>query len=483
MLKPGLLRIGRDDSNDIIMGDNMISRNHAELHVDSSGHHITITDLGSTNGTYVNHHLLPPSKPFLLRIDDSLRIGFFEMHIGMKPDDAQPDIASESLCITDATILESLDQHAILLYEIINKLNTVFNIQTALDEIATLMQRSLGVEKCGIFLPNQFKDFTGLNFPTTYAIRAIQQREAIFIPKFTVNNGDEISQSAKILQIHSLLCVPAISNEQVLGLIYLYNTTANKRVLDKNDLYMAVAVAHLAALTLERVNLCEKIQEQERVHQLIKRFLPPSDAYRILDGYLKTGYLPEISEQTATILFADIADSTHLAEKLGPKRFGAILNRYYQDMTNIVFTYGGMIDKYLGDGVMAVFGISDKQTNIEKQAVQAGLQMLERLEKHYGNEGSPITIGVSVNTGQVMAGYVVTQERVELTVLGDTVNVAARLEAMARPNRLLVGPLTHHAIQGYFRTKGVGLVTIRGRNEPPRIVEGRLFYFILYPLL
>ncbi|MCJ7584767.1 MAG: GAF domain-containing protein, partial [Anaerolineales bacterium] len=405
------------------------------------------------------------------RPDDAIRIGFHELRVAHPAEKTQVSTITESLSISQAMVLESLDRHAILLYEIIDRLNKVFDIEGALREIAALMQRSLGVEKCEIFLPPQFKELTGRGFPTTYAERAIHQREAVFIPKLTLSITQDISESAGRLQIRSLLCVPAILNEQVMALIYLYNTSSKGRLLDKNDLHVAVAVAHLAALTIERVHMAEKLQDQEKIHQLLKRFLPPADAHAMLDGYLKTGNLPELSEQTATVLFADIADSTHLAEKLGPRRFGAILNRYYQDMTDIVFSHGGLIDKYLGDGVMAVFGLSSAQKDVERQAVEAGLQMLERLENNYADESNPIIVGVAVNTGPVMAGYVVTQERVELSVLGDTVNVASRMEALARPNRLFVGPLTYQAIQGNFEMRSIGPVEIRGRTEPVQVHE------------
>jgi adenylate cyclase len=470
-LKPGVTRVGRDPCSEVVVSDNMVSRTHAEIQVDTDGKRVAITDLGSTNGTFINHHPLPASKPYVLQPDDAIRIGFHELRLAQPEETAPLSTVGESIAISQAMVLESLDRHAILLYEIIDRLNKVFDIESALREIAALMQRSLGVEKCGIFLPHQFKDFAGLRFPTTFAMRAIQKREAIFIPMLAVDSSEDISQSAANLQIRSLVCVPAISNDQVYALIYLYNTSPKGRLLDKNDLYVAVAVAHLAALTIERVRMVDKLKDQEKVHQLLRRFLPPMNAHTMLDGYLKTGKLPELSEQTATILFADIADSTHLAETLGPKRFGDILNRYYQDLTNIVFSYGGLIDKYLGDGVMAVFGISGDDAQMEKRAVQAGLHILERLEKSYTEDGSALKVGVAVNTGPVMAGYVVTMERVELSVLGDTVNVASRLEALARPNRLLVGPVTYQAIQGHFRTKSIGPMEIRGRSMPVEVHE------------
>ncbi len=97
--------------------------------------------------------------------------------------------------------------------------------------------------------------------------------------------------------------------------------------------------------------------------------------------------------------------------------------------------------------------------------------MLERLEMNFRRDGDPINIGVAVNSGPVMAGYVVTLERVELSILGDTVNVAARLQTAARPNRLFVGPMTYAAVQGRFKMQNIGLMEIRGRTEPVEVYE------------
>lgn len=155
-----------------------------------------------------------------------------------------------------------------------------------------------------------------------------------------------------------------------------------------------------------------------------------------------------------------------MAERLGAKQFGRLLERYYQDVTDIMFQFGGLIDKYLGDGIMAVFGMTGMHDNPEERAVSAGLEILRLLEARYRTETAHIDVGIGINSGPVVAGYVSTKERVELTVLGDTVNVAAGLEQMARPNRLLVGAKTHRAVARIFKSKPLGEVTIKDRTQP-----------------
>jgi len=163
------------------------------------------------------------------------------------------------------------------------------------------------------------------------------------------------------------------------------------------------------------------------------------------------------------VLFADIADSTGLAERLGPTKFGELLYRYYLDASEIVFEHNGMIDKFSGDGLLAVFGMTGDTSEHEVRAVKAGLELLNQIEVINQDIGQDITIGIGVNTGDVVAGYVDTKQRIEFAVLGDTVNVAAGLEKMARPNKLLIGPATVTAVVDAFDTKLVGSISVKGR--------------------
>jgi adenylate cyclase len=173
----------------------------------------------------------------------------------------------------------------------------------------------------------------------------------------------------------------------------------------------------------------------------------------------------------STVLFADMANSSSMAEKLGPKRFGELLNRYYQDVTNIIFEYGGLIDKYLGDGFMAVFGMNQDDGKPEESAVSAGIEILELIESRYSGAPDKIDIGIGINSGSIVAGYVSTKERLELSVLGDTVNVAARLESLARPNRIVIGPQTREALNGSFNLSDLGEQVLKGRSKPLKVFE------------
>ncbi|MBE9523826.1 MAG: FHA domain-containing protein [Chloroflexi bacterium] len=471
ILKPGVTTIGRQKNSNITLTNDMISRSHAEIHFDGVLRKATIIDMRSTNGTFVNHRRITSTEARILRPTDVIRIGPYELQFSKPDPSIQFDKIASTTTVTESMVLEVLDKHAILLHEIIKRLSKVIDIDHALKEISQLMKQSLGVDVVDIVLKHQFNNLSELGFPSTYADRVIQGREAIYLPDLVLDTRLDISISAGRLKIRSLLCVPIILHNQVIGLVYLYTTSSNGRLLSETDLNIAIAVAHLSALTLERVYLIEKNKEQERMHLLLQRLLPVSSADSTLSEYLKSGKLPELSEQTVTVLFLDIINSTRMAEKLGAKRFGYILQRYYQEMTEIIFNHGGLVDKYLGDGVMAVFGMSGDRDGVEKRAVEAGLQILDQIESKFRRNEDPVKIGVAINSGVVMAGYVVTEHRVELSIFGDPVNVAARLQKFARPNRLLIGPSTHEALDDNYKIQNIGSVEIRGRTEPVNIHE------------
>jgi adenylate cyclase len=471
VLKAGKTTIGRKSDSDIPLPDESASRAHAEFVYDPTENSVTLVDAGSTNGTFVNRERL--HQPRRLTTDDQVRIGQHVLTLSKRDTQPKPGAEGESLPgtqpLTRDLLLESLDHHAVLLYEVSQRLNTVIDLDTALREVSDMMRVAMGADKCQVILAERFSQLHDLGFPVSIARMALDQRSAVIIPD--AQSDPQLGKSTLLMRIRSAMCVPVMSGEKVVALVYVYKTRPLARPFDQNDLQLAIAISHQAALTIQRTRLLEHVRKEQRIRQLLQRFLSPPEAEYLLQEYLQTGSLPPLAEKTLTVVFADISDSTRLAERIGARRFSEILSRYYQLMTDVVFENGGLLNKYIGDGVMAVFGVATQRPNPEERAVRSALDMLNRVESLALAEAEPIEMGVGVNTGIAMAGYVGTDERIEFTVLGDTVNVAQRLQSSARPNRVLVGPLTYQSISNgqnagpKFNIASVGTLEVRGRAQ------------------
>lgn len=443
-LKPGATSLGRSSQNAISLADSSASRHHAEVLWDNVKDSITIHDLNSTNGTYVNRKRI--STVLELKNGDNIRIGKAVLYLTNESGDLRASIMGTHF-FTREIVIESLDEHAVLLDEVAQKLNAVLDIPSMLREIISQLKRILMMEDVRVTLSNDFSSLLD-----SRAMRSIQSRTV------------EVTATQ--------MYVPITVSDEVQGLICLTRKT-DSRPFSHRDMGLAVAISHQSALTLNRLRLLEENRQQERMRELLLRFVSPLEVDYLLKDYLASGKLPELVEQKATILFSDIANSTGIAERIGTKPFGSLLTRYYQDVTNIVFRYGGII-KYMGDGIMAAFVSTSTQTVVpqEVRAVQAGLSILTQLKRSdYMFEGERLVVGVAVNTGPAMVGYIGVGARAEFNVLGDTVNIASRMESYARPNRLFVGPETMKIIEGKLQTQPIGAIDVRGRSAPVQIFE------------
>ena len=464
-LKPGKTSVGRKAENDVTIPEESASRRHAELTLNAEGNSLTVRDLGSTNGTFVNRERL--SQVRRLSTGDEIRIGQHVISVDQRdtrPKPGGPGSAPSTSPLTRDLLLESLDRHAVLLSEVAERLTTVLDLDTALREVSMLMRRSMGADKCEVILADRFNRLSELGFPTSIAQMAIEQRSAVILPNVAAQADGSVAQSAVLLRIRSALCVPVLSGDEVVALIYVYKTGPLARPFDHRDLQLAVAISHQAALTIQRARLLRRVRKEQRIQELLLRFLAPTQADNLMQDYLKNGRLPEVTEQNLTALFVDIQGSTELAERLGAASFSQLLARYYQDMTQIVFDHGGLMHQYMGDGLIAIFGMFDT-TEVEWRAVRAGLAMLAR-QKNVEAGGEHVVIGVGVNSGPMMAGYLEIQDRIEFSVLGDTVNVCQRLQGAARPDRLLIGPATYQTVVGQFNIQPVGPMEVKGRTRP-----------------
>ena len=449
-LKPGKLTLGRSESNDIVVDDISASRQHAEIILDPATNTVFLVDLNSTNGTYVNHQRVHGTHT--LNPEDLIRIGQFLLHLhyytaGMN---SRPT-ATGTHRFTRELLLESLDEHSVLIYEVSRKLNTVLDLDTAMNTVTGLIKQSMGVDYCQIILGPKLQEMQTSDFVDPLAKKAVN------------NSSAEVTQTA--------MFVPIVGNDELLGLICMRKNRPETRSFDRRDLQLAVAISHQAALTIQRMHLLERVHREEQVQRLLLRFVSPAETEFLLKDYFENGELPGLKEQKVTVLFSDIANSTGLAENLGTEHFAKILNGFYRVATQIIFEHNGMI-KYLGDGILAIFAEQMGEMPTEEKAVIVGRELINILN-HTGSldPKQRITLGVSINTGKAMVGYVGTKERAEFNVMGDTVNVAYRMQEYSRPYKIIVGPATVAAISDKYRFRRVGAVNLRGREQSVQAYE------------
>lgn len=469
-LHPGTNTLGRMSGNDIVILDPSASRYHAQFTLEPEQNLLTIQDLGSTNGTYVNRDRV--TTPRLLSPNDVVRIGQHVIELNIQDDHLpayQVGRLPNTQPLTRDLVLESLDQHAVLLSEIASRLNTILNLPTALHTVANLMKVAMGADRCEVILVDQIDRLAELGFARSIAQQAIQQRSAVIIQNATTDQA--VGKSAALLNIHSAMCVPIVTGEDILGLIYVFKNRQNPRPFDKRDLQLAVAISHQTALTIQRMRLVDEVRRQEMMSGLLHRFLSPQEMEFVLKEYLATKTLPAVQEHYATILAANIRDSTQLAERVGARRFGQILSRYYTCMTQVIFQHNGLIGKSMGDGLMAIFGLPHQPAGAEERAIQAALAILDQLEDLKQATGEEIEIGIGINSGLVMAGYIGTDEYVEFTAIGYPANIAWALEVQARPNRILIGCPTYQLAGARFNVQPIGLLELAKPDDPVQAYE------------
>jgi len=467
-LKPGGNTIGRHPNNDIVIAEPSASRHHARIDYNRSTDTALLQDLSSTNGTYVNRRRL--SFTYRLQHLDMIRIGSSTINVVIRGTEEPIDAIKGPQKFTRERLLEALDHHTVLLYQISERLNTVMNLPECLEEVATLMKQAMGADKCKVILKEQFTELEELGFPETIAQSAIHEKSSVVIPDMSKSDAVSSSDSAAMLQIKSALCVPIMSEDEVIGLIYMYKSMPDSRPFTHTDLQVAIAISHQASLTIQRVGLLNKVQQEQSLRQMFQRFVSPQEVDYVLRDYDLHGTLPGLRERKISVLFADITDSTGLAESMGAKRFGKLLNEYYLEITNIIFERGGVV-RYLGDGVMSVFGMSDEDSEHNLSAVRAGTAILKHIKTLSSEFDRPVNLRLSVKTGRAVVGYVGTSQRVEFTVLGDLVNVAHGMLQHAKPNRLLVGEETFNKTSDKFSISELDPIKVKGRKRPVKLYE------------
>jgi adenylate cyclase len=272
--------------------------------------------------------------------------------------------------------------------------------------------------------------------------------------------------------IRSCLCVPVWADNRILGMLVLDRGFVDPFTAD--DLELTTLVGYQAALAIERARFLARATRLEDQRKRLLRHFAPEVASDVLSQEQGDGApLDAQVREDVTVLFADVQGFAGLAERLPPTEIAALLREFFRGMTESIFAEGGTLDKFTGDGVMAVFGAPVPQADGAVRALRCAWRMLQRVEE--ANLALPadrrFAIRIGVNTGRVIAGTFGSPDRMEFTVLGDPVSVASRLEAMAVPGTICVGRRTAEQARSAFAFQELGPRILRGRSAPVEVLQ------------
>jgi adenylate cyclase len=386
--------------------------------------------------------------------------------------------------------LERTNKMLFVLYEISRQLTAISDHTELFRKVMDLVFKVIGADYGFLILVDpasdeefvpvvvKFRDETlrregQVKASRTLIKKVINDRVALLTSDALADSRFVATESLIHQKIRSSLCVPLWKSDRIIGVIQLNSTKLGSQ-FRPDDLELLKSIGCQMSMVLEQVSLNEKIKEEERLRSWLSRYHSPQIIEALLEAKDEAdpGFM-EAKEQEATILFADIIGFTRISETMSPREVNLFLNEYFTLMTDIVFEYDGTLDKYIGDGVMAVFGAPLEREDDAERAVRAALSIRRKLEHLMTDlkEELRYKVRIGINTGRVVAGNIGSPKRLDYTVIGDTVNIASRLETLAEPNQILVGEETYRRVAGKFRLKEIGPRQLRGRSSRVNVYE------------
>jgi adenylate cyclase len=440
--------VGRAAASDIHLADETVSRHHAELRADGSG--VRVRDLASANGTLHNDRALTERRA---EAGDLLTFGRVRFRV------AAVEIATESLrggeaaeAIPPGTSVRALDvqsgggalarlhrERLARLIDLARQLggetDTSGLLRLVVEQASSLLPVDrvalLLAEPDGGFLPVHWFNRLGkaaVQVPGSIVARAVAERA----PIVTENAQEDLrfqSGSVAADRVRAALCVPLLGDgERVEGVLYVDSLTG-PRGFTEEEAALCFAFGGLAAASIAKARAADAARRQEVIQANFERFFAPGVAARI--AATQSGVRPGGERRPVTVLYSDVRGFTGLAETMRPEAIAGHLSDYFASMVDLVFEHGGTLDKFMGDALLAVWGAPLSAPEDPDRALAAARAMQDECRslnaRWRDQDRPPLAIGIGLHHGEAFAGTIGSPRRLEYTVIGDVVNVAARL--------------------------------------------------------
>jgi len=268
-------------------------------------------------------------------------------------------------------------------------------------------------------------------------------------------------------RISSAIVVPLMHNESFLGVLWLDSESLAQ--FQTNDLEIVTSVAAQAAMFIENNALAKKIEQELVTRERFSRLLSPNVAERVISGELEVKKGGELVEE-CTVFNSDIRGFTRMSAAEKPEIIVEMLNDYFERMVETLFKYEGTLDKFMGDGLMALWGAPIAHPDDAERAVECALAQMDTLgvfNREREEKGLPrLGVGIGIHTGPLVAGYIGSSRALSYTVIGDTVNTSARLCAHAKTGQILVSQTTCNKLGARFEYEELEPARVKGKEQP-----------------
>jgi adenylate cyclase len=220
-------------------------------------------------------------------------------------------------------------------------------------------------------------------------------------------------------------------------------------------------------------NIASERAEKRAITQIFGRYISSPVVTKILTALEKDELQLGGHQQEATIVFADMREFTSISENMQPDELVGVLNTYLSAVINTVLEYNGMVNKFGGDSVMAIWNVPTPCEGHALMAIKAATEIQNQVKELQENNPllPKIEFGIGINTGAVLAGNMGSEARLEYSVVGDAVNIAARLTSLAEGGKIWIGSNTYEQTKDYIAAEPLEPLTVKGKREPLQVYE------------
>ncbi|HWO12191.1 MAG TPA: adenylate/guanylate cyclase domain-containing protein, partial [Polyangiaceae bacterium] len=308
-----------------------------------------------------------------------------------------------------------------------------------------------------------------ISVSSTIMNHVMRERASVLTHDAAMDFAGSKGRSMILNRISSAIVAPLMHEEDILGVLWLDSETLAR--FEQRDLEMVTSIAAQAAMFIE-INILGRKVEQEIVNrERFSRLLSPNVAEKVLSGDMviqKGGQL--VSD--CIVFNSDIRGFTRMSDGAAPEPLVEMLNEYFELMVETLFKYEGTLDKFMGDGIMALWGAPVVTKDDAVRSVQCALEQMEVLRafntRRHALGLPPIEIGIGIHTGPVVAGYIGSSKALSYTVIGDTANTSARLCGAAGAGEILVSAAMVERLGGRFDYKELPPLQLKGKEKPFR---------------